>query len=135
MFAVDPSLFADIQGSTDSEVLFHLALTFGLEDDPVRAMERAVGLVEATADAHGIAHAVQASIGLSDGERLWAFRYSTEREVAHPVRLGRRRVGAGELHPENAALQRLARRGQRGRLRAVGRPARRLGGASPSRPC
>lgn len=33
-FAVDPSLFPSIEGSTDSEILFHLALTFGLEDDP-----------------------------------------------------------------------------------------------------
>src|SRR4051794_1335492 len=34
LLAVDPSLFAGVQGSTDSEILFHLALTFGLEDDP-----------------------------------------------------------------------------------------------------
>ena len=31
LLAVAPELFADIRGSTDSEVLFHLALTFGLE--------------------------------------------------------------------------------------------------------
>ena len=31
-----PELFADIEGSTDSEVLFHLALTFGLEQRPGR---------------------------------------------------------------------------------------------------
>ena len=35
MLEVAPELFADIQGSTDSEVLFHLALTYGLERDPV----------------------------------------------------------------------------------------------------
>ena len=34
MMAVDPSLFADIEGSTDTETLFFLALTFGLQDDP-----------------------------------------------------------------------------------------------------
>ena len=51
MLAVAPELFAEIQGSTDSEVLFHLALTFGLEEDPLAAMERTIGLVEATADA------------------------------------------------------------------------------------
>ncbi len=39
LLAVDPSLFNDITGSTDSELLFHLALTFGLERDPVGAME------------------------------------------------------------------------------------------------
>src|SRR5919202_812226 len=30
VLAVDPTLFESIEGSTDSEVLFHLALTFGL---------------------------------------------------------------------------------------------------------
>ena len=46
-------LFADIKGSTDSEVLFHLALTFGLEHDPVAAIELAIGLVEATRSSTG----------------------------------------------------------------------------------
>src|SRR3954451_2697298 len=78
LLAVDPSLFAGIQGSTDSEILFHLALTFGLEDDPLRALERTVGLVEAEAARHGIERALQASIGVSDGERLWAVRYATD---------------------------------------------------------
>ena len=34
MMAVDPSLYAEIEGSTDTETLFFLALTFGLEEDP-----------------------------------------------------------------------------------------------------
>ncbi len=51
MMAVDPSLYADIEGSTDSETLFFLALTFGLTDDPVTGVERAVGFVEDVAPA------------------------------------------------------------------------------------
>ena len=35
--AVDPSLYPDIEGSTDTETLFFLALTFGLTDDPPAA--------------------------------------------------------------------------------------------------
>jgi hypothetical protein len=31
---VDESLYASVEGSTDSELLFYLALTFGLEEDP-----------------------------------------------------------------------------------------------------
>lgn len=77
--AVEPELFVDIQGSTDSELIFHLALTYGLEEDPLAALERTIGLIEETAGQHRIEHAVQASIGVSDGERLWAVRYSTER--------------------------------------------------------
>jgi len=76
--AVDPALFPEIEGSTDSELLFFLALTFGLEDDPPRAVERAVGLVEATGRRHGVEHPIQMTVATSDGERLWAFRYSSE---------------------------------------------------------
>ncbi len=32
--AIDPSLYPHLAGQTDTEILFHLALTFGLEDDP-----------------------------------------------------------------------------------------------------
>ena len=35
MMSIDPALFADVHGSTDTEVVFHLALTFGLEHDPI----------------------------------------------------------------------------------------------------
>jgi hypothetical protein len=31
---VDESLYASIEESTDSELLFYLALTFGLQEDP-----------------------------------------------------------------------------------------------------
>jgi predicted glutamine amidotransferase len=103
MLAVAPPLFAEIQGSTDSEVLFHLALTYGLDEEPLAALERTIGFVEATAARNGIEQAVQASIGVSDGERLWAVRYSTE---------GRSRTlfssadvqSLRQLHPENPRL-------------------------------
>ncbi len=36
--AVDPLVFPEIQGSTDPEILFYLAVTFGLEADPVAAV-------------------------------------------------------------------------------------------------
>ena len=39
-------MIPSIEGSTDSELLFHLALTFGLEDDAVDALERMAGFVE-----------------------------------------------------------------------------------------
>src|SRR3712207_7345570 len=39
MLAMEPEHFALVQGSTDTEVLFHLALGLGLEHDPVRSEE------------------------------------------------------------------------------------------------
>jgi predicted glutamine amidotransferase len=106
MLAVDPSLFAEIAGSTDSEVLFHLALTFGLEDDPIAALERAIGFVEETAARHGIENCVQASIGVTDGERLWAIRYSTEHR-SRTLFVSADATSIRRLHPENPRLQRL----------------------------
>ena len=78
MLAIDPGLFADITGSTDTEVVFRLALTFGLEDDPIQALERTVGLIEATAAKRGVAPLAQGTFGVSDGDSLWAVRYATE---------------------------------------------------------
>ena len=40
ILAVDPSLYPQIQGQADTEVLFFLALTLGLEDDPGGGGER-----------------------------------------------------------------------------------------------
>ena len=100
MLAVAPELFPTIQGSTDSEVLFHLALTYGLERDPVSALERAIGFVEATAASHGIENAIQASVGISDGESIWAFRYSTERR-SRTLFVSAEVSAIHELYPEN----------------------------------
>ena len=76
--AVDPSLYPEIEGSTDSELFFHLALTLGLEDDPPRAVEQAVGFIEQTGRAHGVEHPIQLTVATTDGSRVWAFRYSSE---------------------------------------------------------
>jgi predicted glutamine amidotransferase len=76
--AVDPSLYPEIQGSTDSEVLFFLALTFGLEQDPPAAVARAVALVEEAGRRHGVEHPIQMTVATTDGDVTWAFRYSSE---------------------------------------------------------
>ncbi|WP_273652588.1 class II glutamine amidotransferase [Cellulomonas fimi] len=76
--AVDPSLYPLIEGTTDSETLFHLALTLGLRDDPPSAVAATVGLVEDTARRHGVPYPVQGTFAVTEGRRLWAFRYSSE---------------------------------------------------------
>ena len=78
MLAVDPELFTGIEGSTDTEVVFHLALSHGLESDPVAALERMAGHVEDVGAAHGIDHPLQMSVAVTDGERIVAARYSSE---------------------------------------------------------
>ena len=105
--AVDPSLFPSIEGSTDSELMFHLALTFGLRDDVPGAVERMIGLVEAVGERHGVPDVLQMTVAVSDGERLWAFRYSTEnrsRTLFFSTSVHTLRV----LHPDNAVLRDLS---------------------------
>ncbi len=77
LMAVRDDLFENIQGSTDSELMFHLALTFGLQDDPLGALERMAGFVEAVGTAAGVAEPLQMTIGVADGERLYAARYAS----------------------------------------------------------
>jgi len=102
--AVDESLYADMEGSADSEMLFYLALTFGLEDDPPTAVERMVGFVEEVGHRHGVEHPIQMTIGTTNGESLWAFRYSSERDsrslfFSTDIRAVR------EMYPERPRLQ------------------------------
>jgi glutamine amidotransferase len=111
LLAVDPGLFNGIRGSTDSEVLFHLALTHGLEHDPIAALETTIGLVEETARRHGLEPEIQASIGVSDGRRLWAVRYATH-GGARTLFASADVTAVQQLHPDNPRLQ-LLREGDR----------------------
>lgn len=111
VLAVAPELFPQIEGSTDSELLFHLALTFGLRDDPPAAVARAVGLVEETARQRGVADPVQMTVATTDGETTWAFRYSSARQSrtlfhSNDVDTLRRQ------YPENTLLHDLAESAQ-----------------------
>lgn len=78
VLAVDDSLYPSIEGTTDSETFFYLALTFGLESDPVGAVERAVGFIEEVGHRHGVELPIQMTVATSDGTSIWAFRYSSE---------------------------------------------------------
>ncbi len=107
LLAVDPALYPSIAGSTDSEVMFYLALTFGLQDEPVGAVERMVGFVEAIGRQHHVDKPVQMTIGTTDGERLFGFRYSSEGRpgtLYFSTAVATLRV----IYPENDFFQRLS---------------------------
>lgn len=107
VLAVDPSLYPHIEGSTDSEVLFHLALTFGLTDDPLAAVARAVGHVETVAARHGVGDPVQMTLATTDGEATWAFRYSSSgrpRTLFHSADITTLR----HQYPDNPVLHELS---------------------------
>jgi predicted glutamine amidotransferase len=77
VLAVDESLYPEIQGTSDTEVLFYLALTFDLQEDAPGAVARAIGFVEARGQARGVEYPFQGTIATTDGETIWVFRYST----------------------------------------------------------
>lgn len=98
---VHPELFNHIRGTTDSELMFYLALGLGLENDPVLALELMSGLVENLAEEHAIANALQMTVGLTDGRNLYALRYSTcgeSRTLFH----SKSRSALAELNPQAA---------------------------------
>ncbi|KQZ85801.1 glutamine amidotransferase [Microbacterium sp. Root166] len=76
--AVDPALYPLIQGTTDTEMLFHLALTYGLMDDPVAAVGAAIRKVEEAGHAAGVQFPMQGTIAVSDGATVWAIRHSSQ---------------------------------------------------------
>jgi predicted glutamine amidotransferase len=63
MRTVRPELFPEIRGTTDSELMFHLALTFGLAGDPIGALERMAGFVEALGARAGVPEPLQMTVG------------------------------------------------------------------------
>jgi predicted glutamine amidotransferase len=104
LLAVRPDLFTNIEGSTDSELLFHLALTFGLADDPIAGLARMAGFVEVTAAAAGVtAAALQMTVGVSDGTRLYAARYASGTEV-NTLFVSEDAASLRMLYPENERL-------------------------------
>ena len=107
VLAIDESLYPEIRGQTDTEVLFYVALSFGLEDDPPDAVARAIGLVEAYGQERGVKYPFQGTIATSDGERLWAFRYSSEGK-SRSLFVSRDVHALRELYPERRMLQQLS---------------------------
>ncbi|HEY2502184.1 MAG TPA: class II glutamine amidotransferase [Mycobacterium sp.] len=104
LMAVRPDLFGNIAGSTDSELLFHLALTFGLIDDPIAGIARMAGFVEAIADAADLGEpALQMTVGVSDGARLYAARYASGPEV-NTLFVNEDLQSVRMLYPENEPL-------------------------------
>ncbi|GID30872.1 class II glutamine amidotransferase [Paractinoplanes brasiliensis] len=107
VLAIDPELYPSVAGSTDSEVMFYLALTFGLRDRPTLAVERMAGLVEHLGRAHGVENPLQMTVGTTDGDRIWCYRYSSEghsRSLYYSTDV----TALKALYPDNANLRRLS---------------------------
>ena len=66
-------------GTTDSEAILLVAMALGLEDDPPAAIGRTLAAILALMHAAGVREPLRFTAALSDGERVWAFRWSSDR--------------------------------------------------------
>lgn len=76
--AIEPTLFPLIEGTTDTEWFFYLAISFGLQEDPQIGLEKAIQFVESCKVKHGITQPFKLTASLSDGHNLYAIRYATK---------------------------------------------------------
>lgn len=77
-FRVSPDLYTSRLGTTDSETFFLLALGDGLDADPIGAIARTTGHVFAAMQSAGIAEPLRLTAALTDGERIYAVRWSSD---------------------------------------------------------
>lgn len=75
-FDIHPELFPHIKGTTDSETIFYLAMTYGLEDDPHEAMRKTVQRLHKSYDDNSLDGHIQLSCALTNGEEIYTLRYS-----------------------------------------------------------
>lgn len=75
---LDDQHFSARSGCTDSELLFLLAMQYGMQERPLEAMAEVIGYVEKLSlDMIGSAR-VRFTAAFSDGKSLYAVRYSTD---------------------------------------------------------
>ena len=77
---IDAEYFPFILGSTDSEILFFLLLTNGLQQNLNLAIQKTIEFIEGIAAKHKIIPALRMTLGISDGHSLWCVRYSSLRD-------------------------------------------------------
>ena len=89
---LDDRLFNARSGTTDSELLFLLAMQFGMAANPLAAMAEAIGFVEGLSLHLTGSVLVRFTAAFSDGKSLYAIRYATDRKAptlyASPVGSG-----------------------------------------------
>lgn len=71
-------LYSYRTGTTDSEALFLLALGYGLQEDPVAAIQKTVFAVANLAEEAGVPFAFRFTAALSDGKTIYGIRHASD---------------------------------------------------------
>ena len=69
-------------GTTDSEAMFLIALSLGLDENPVGAIETMLARVAAEMKSAKIEAPLRFTAALTDGKALWAFRWASDGDPA-----------------------------------------------------
>jgi len=77
--AIRPEFFSRLQGTTDSEIFFYLALGNGLMENPEHALAVTIGQILDIMAINEIAEPFRITAALSDGETILAIRYSNDK--------------------------------------------------------
>ena len=99
---IHPDLYAGKEGATDTETMFLLALTFGMQDDPQAGVQRMIECVERARAHHGIDEPFTMTVATTDGTTLHAARYASNDappSLYHSVHPGAVASMAGESDP------------------------------------
>jgi predicted glutamine amidotransferase len=75
---IAPSLYAERVGTTDSEAIFYLMLSNGLDADPVGAIARTVGQIGEVMAAAQVTEPFRFTAAASNGRQIFAVRYSSD---------------------------------------------------------
>ena len=78
-FEVAPELYPFIEGNADTELCFYLALTLGLDTEPVAALAKTVARIEQARRDNGVTEPFTATICAANGETIYAVRYSSDK--------------------------------------------------------
>lgn len=74
---LSPEFYAELKGTTDSETFFLLALTYGLLENPKRALQKMVERVKKALVDNGIENgALNLSCAISNGQTVYTLRYA-----------------------------------------------------------
>ncbi|MCO4787031.1 class II glutamine amidotransferase [Marinomonas atlantica] len=71
-------LYNHRRGSTDSEAIFLLMIANGLNKDPVQAVTQTLQMILTLMKEKGIAEPLRFTSMLSDGQNMWAIRFSSD---------------------------------------------------------
>ena len=89
---IPDELYLQRTGTTDSEAIFLAALARGLAHEPVAAMTDTLAEIRSLMTAAGIATPLRFTAAMTDGTRLWAFRWASD---ARPATLYWRQTATG----------------------------------------